>query len=196
MRVTTPEAGGRVHLHGAHITHYQYQARGRRRSSSCAGPAPGESVRPHLARAAVTFEEALHPYVAVGDVRQVAATGLAGRTSLDKTAGLAPTREGFAPIRLTRETDRVYLDARGPCVVDDPVAGRRLVVEPTGSAVTVLWNPWAPKAHALPDLGDDAWPGMLCVETAHTADPPGGTRRRRPAGPQRTAHGEPRLTAA
>ena len=55
-------------------------------------------------------------------------------------------------------------------MVDDPVLGRRLVVEKEGSATTVVWNPWSEKASAMADLGADAWPSMLCVETANTGE--------------------------
>jgi len=44
------------------------------------------------------------------------------------------------------------------------------VVEKAGSATTVVWNPWAAKARALADLGDDEWPRFLCVETANVHD--------------------------
>jgi D-hexose-6-phosphate mutarotase len=42
-----------------------------------------------------------------------------------------------------------------------------LVVEKAGSNATVVWNPWIAKAKAMPDFGDDEWPGMLCIETCN-----------------------------
>jgi glucose-6-phosphate 1-epimerase len=47
---------------------------------------------------------------------------------------------------------------------------RRIIVEKSGSATTVVWNPWIAKSAALPDFGNDEWPGMLCIETANAAD--------------------------
>jgi len=44
------------------------------------------------------------------------------------------------------------------------------VVGKSGSATTVVWNPWVAKAKAMPDFGDDEWTGMLCVETANAMD--------------------------
>ena len=117
-----------------------------------------------------TFEEALHTYLAVGDVRQVSVTGLAGSTYIDKTAGMARKLQGPEPLHLTGETDSVYLSSPAACVVHDPAGGRRLVVEKEGSGSTVVWNPWVAKAQALSDLGDDEWPSMLCIETANAAD--------------------------
>jgi len=43
-------------------------------------------------------------------------------------------------------------------------------VSKTNSADTVVWNPWAAKASAMADLGDDEWPGMLCIEGANVRD--------------------------
>jgi glucose-6-phosphate 1-epimerase len=127
---------------------------------------------------AMTFEEALHTYLAVSDVRQVSIVGLAGTQYLDKTDGMRRKTQGPEPIRITGETDRVYLNMRMTCVVDDAKGGRRLAVKKSGSDVTVVWNPWIAKAQAMPDFGDDEWPRMLCIETCNAADhavtlPPG-----------------------
>jgi glucose-6-phosphate 1-epimerase len=116
------------------------------------------------------FEEALHTYLVVSDVREVTVTGLAGTGYIDKTAGMARKVQGPAPLRLTAETDSVYLGTRATCVLDDPRGGRRIVVEKDGSASTVVWNPWAAKAKALSDLGDEEWLRFICIETANAAD--------------------------
>ena len=125
-----------------------------------------------------TFEAALHTYLAVGDVETVAVSGLEDTVYLDKVDAFARKRHGAGPLRLTGETDRVFLGTRARCVVDDPGLGRRVVVDKTGSATTVVWNPWATKARDIADLGPDDWRHMLCVETANAADdavtlPPG-----------------------
>jgi glucose-6-phosphate 1-epimerase len=124
----------------------------------------------NTAGAPVTVEVALHTYLAVADVRQVAIEGLAGATYLDKTDAMVRKREAPDPVRITGETDRVYLGTRATCLVDDPIAGRRLRIEKEGSATTVVWNPWIARARALSDLGADEWPRMLCIETANAHD--------------------------
>lgn len=116
-----------------------------------------------------TFEEALHTYLSVADVRQVAIEGLDGRTFIDKTVAGARTRQS-GPIHIGRETDRVYLDTPDDVRVNDSVQRRQLLVSKTGSQTTVVWNPWIDKAKALSDFGDDEWPTMLCIETANAAD--------------------------
>jgi glucose-6-phosphate 1-epimerase len=226
-----------------------------------------------------TFEEALHTYLAVSDVRQVKIDGLDGVTFIDKTAAQARLVQS-GPIRIERETDRVYLGTTGEVTVTDPatpahedgpkpsefemrllasmmldgetirdvitivdrtrfrdprnrvvfdalidlhqsgrlidavllrdelvrrdlldLAGgapqlaailnsvpsaergveyarllsnlhqpRQIAVAKRGSRTTVVWNPWIAKAKAMPDFGDEEWPGMLCIETANAAD--------------------------
>lgn len=119
--------------------------------------------------AAFTFEEALHTYLAVGDVRTVEIEGLGGKTFIDKTAAQQrKTQQGA--IRIESETDRVYLDTPDTVTAFDPAMGRRLSVAKTGSRTTVVWNPWIDKARAMADFGDDEWPRMLCIETANAAD--------------------------
>jgi D-hexose-6-phosphate mutarotase len=117
-----------------------------------------------------TFEEALHSYLAVSDVRQVRIRGLEGVGYVDKTAGMARKPAETGPIAIVGETDRVYPGATGTVTVEDPGWGRRLVVGKRGSATTVVWNPWVAKAKAMPDFGEDEWTGMVCVETANALD--------------------------
>src|SRR5262245_26300527 len=121
-------------------------------------------------RETITVEEALHTYLLVGDARQASITGLGGVTYIDKTDAMKRKVLDADPLRLTETTDRVFLGTRTTCAVMDPVLGRRLLVEKTGSSTTVVWNPWDEKARGMADLGPDAWPSMLCVETANAAD--------------------------
>jgi glucose-6-phosphate 1-epimerase len=114
-----------------------------------------------------TFEEALHTYFAVRDVRAIAIRGLEGVDYLDKVGGTTRRNQGTESIRFTAETDRVYLDTQATCTIDDPGLDRRIVVRKTGSDATVVWNPWVAKAKAMADYGDDEWPGMVCVETCN-----------------------------
>jgi len=116
---------------------------------------------------AVTFEEALHTYLAVSDVRQVAVEGLDGARYLDRLGGPEPVVQEEEAIRFEAETDRIYVETDVAVVVADPGAGRRITVAKSGSSNTVVWNPWADKARGMADFGDDEWPGMVCVETAN-----------------------------
>jgi glucose-6-phosphate 1-epimerase len=116
------------------------------------------------------FEEALHTYLAAGDVRKTSIFGLAGRDYLDKVQGGRRIAQGREPITITGETDRVYLNTRDDIVVDDPAESRRIRVSKDSSNDTVVWNPWIAKAKALADFGDDEWPAMLCIESANVGE--------------------------
>lgn len=117
-----------------------------------------------------TFEEALHTYFAVGDIREASVTGLEGTTYIDKTDGFKRKRQGSEPVCLSKETDQVHVDATATCIIHDAVWKRRIVIEKSGSSSTVVWNPWSEKTKGMPDMPADGWKEMLCVETANAAD--------------------------
>jgi glucose-6-phosphate 1-epimerase len=118
----------------------------------------------------MVFEEALHSYFAVGDARRIGITGLEGAPYLDKVEAFARKRGEAGPIAISAETDRVYPGALGTVTIVDPEWKRRIAVSKSGSATTVVWNPWIEKARAMPDFGDDEWPQMVCVESANAGD--------------------------
>jgi glucose-6-phosphate 1-epimerase len=113
------------------------------------------------------YELALHTYLGVSDVRKVEVSGLEDATYDDKVSGARALRQGREPLRFTGETDRVY-DSSARVTVLDLARKRRLVIDKTCSATTVVWNPWIDKAKRMTDFGDDEWPGMLCIEAANT----------------------------
>ena len=117
-----------------------------------------------------SFEAALHTYLHVGDVRRVSITGLEGTVYIDKAQGGARKSHDDVPITIDRETDRVYLGTESPVQIRDPVLGRTITVDKSGSRSTVLWNPWSGKAAAMPDMDPEAWAEMVCVETANVAE--------------------------
>ena len=130
---------------------------------------------------AFTLSQALHTYFAVSDAREVAVRGLEGLPYIDKVAG-GVRRVQSGPVIVDAETDRIYLDHGGECVIEDPGLGRRIVIRREGSRSTVVWNPWAEKSAAMADMGEGAYRGMLCVEAANAAADvvrvePGGAHR-------------------
>ncbi len=119
--------------------------------------------------------EALHTYFRAGDIDHAQVIGLDGCEYVDKVGPEAHRRQEGA-VRFAGETDRVYRDRAPACVIDDPVLGRRIVVQKSASASTVIWTPWADKAAKLGDLGSGAqgagagWREMLCVESANALE--------------------------
>jgi len=128
----------------------------------------------------LTFENCLHTYFQVGDVTAISISGLKGTKFFDKVAKFAEKSETDDCIRISSETDRIYLDTTGPIEIHDPVLGRRIRVEKEGSASTVVWNPWITKAQQMPDFANDEYTRMVCVESGNVAAneiklPPGET---------------------
>ena len=126
------------------------------------------------------FEEALHTYFAVSDIRKVTVTGLENCGYLDKTDAMQRKVQGLEPIRITSETDRIFEGTRAPCVLEDASHSRRIRVEKGGSATTVIWNPWVAKSAAMTDFGKEEWRRMLCVETANAGANAHHSEARRP----------------
>jgi D-hexose-6-phosphate mutarotase len=115
----------------------------------------------------LSYELALHTYLAIADIKTATVEGLGGVDYIDKTDGMAVKTQGGKPIKIVEETDRVYLNTKGTVTVNDPGRRRKLVVAKENSDATVLWNPWQAKAKAMADFGDNEWPNMVCVETCN-----------------------------
>jgi D-hexose-6-phosphate mutarotase len=58
---------------------------------------------------------------------------------------------------------------------------RKIRIEKSGSASTVIWNPWLAKAQQMPDFGNEEYKQMICVESGNVA------RNRLSLAPGRTA---------
>jgi glucose-6-phosphate 1-epimerase len=118
----------------------------------------------------VKFEEALHTYLAVSDVKGISVDGLGGKEFVDRTDGEKRKKSDAAPLRFTGEMDRLYYSSDARSSVRDPGMKRMIGLEKSMSNATVIWNPWNQKAGAMADLGADQWQGMVCVETANARE--------------------------
>lgn len=117
-----------------------------------------------------TFEACLHSYFVVGDINAVSITGLKGVDYLDHTENFARKTERAEHIKISQETDRIYLDTTGPVEIHDSNLKRRILIEKSGSHSTVVWNPWVDKAEQMPDFGGDEYQKMVCVESGNVAE--------------------------
>jgi D-hexose-6-phosphate mutarotase len=112
------------------------------------------------------FENCLHTYFAVGDIRDVSIAGLKGAHYLDKTDNGARKLESADAIRITAETNRVYPDNPGAVEIHDKKFQRTIRVEKFNSHSTVVWNPWT--TQKMPDDFDPAeHQHMVCVESGN-----------------------------
>jgi len=119
---------------------------------------------------AFTFEEALHTYLSLADVRQTTIRGLQGTQYLDKNLGMTRQTQSDDLLRLTGPIDRVYLDTQTFCQVHDQAAGREIWVLKDNSYSTVVWNPWSDKISTMADLDPQEWPRFVCVETCNVKE--------------------------
>jgi D-hexose-6-phosphate mutarotase len=115
----------------------------------------------------LTVEECLHSYFTIGDIGETAITGLKGVKYLDKVGAPAERLETNDAIKVTSEVDRVYQDTTAAVEIRDAKLRRVVRVEKSGSASTVVWNPWIAKSKAMADFGDEEYLGMLCVESGN-----------------------------
>jgi D-hexose-6-phosphate mutarotase len=116
------------------------------------------------------FEDLLHTYFAVADIAHVSIRGLNGAHYIDKTDNFARKLEAGDEIRISSQVDRVFLDTPATVVIHDAKLRRRISVEKTGSASTVVWNPWTDWAKATADFGDEEYKQMLCVESGNVGE--------------------------
>lgn len=117
----------------------------------------------------VTVAEALHTYLAVGDVGQISISGLDGVRYLDNLDGNREKQQQ-GDVRFASGKDNAYLDTTADLTLTDPVLKRRIHVVKSGSKSTVTWNPGTAGVRAIPDLGDDEWPYFACVEACNVLD--------------------------
>jgi glucose-6-phosphate 1-epimerase len=114
------------------------------------------------------IENCLHTYFHVGDIGAVSIDGLRGAHYLDNAAGgngeLKTQTE--SPLRIAKETNRLYLDTTSAVEIRDENLGRVIRVEKSSSHSTVVWNPWTTQK-----LSDDFDPAehkhMVCVESGN-----------------------------
>ncbi len=109
------------------------------------------------------FTAALHTYLEVGDIAAASVAGLHGVRYLDAVTGTGSVA-GEDALRFDRETDRIYYEVPRPLTLRAP--GAELEVAMAGFRDTVVWNPWAERCAALPDMPDDGYRRMLCIEAA------------------------------
>jgi len=122
-----------------------------------------ELTMENTGRKDLKFEEALHTYFKVGDVRLARVRGLDGSAYLDNRDENREKQQQ-SELALTQQTDNAYRDATGAVEIVDPVLGRALRTEKKNSNSTIVWNPWSDGAAGMTDFGADEWQTMLCVE--------------------------------
>jgi glucose-6-phosphate 1-epimerase len=115
------------------------------------------------------FRAALHTYIRLADIHVVRLEGLHAARYRDRTNHDREAAECSEALMISGEVDRIYVDAPRQLVLREP--GRSLSLHAGGFPDIVVWNPWKDKCRLLPDMPNDAYKHMLCVEAAAVARP-------------------------
>ena len=109
---------------------------------------------------------ALHSYFNISSISDIMIKGLENCPYIDKLEqGRRKMQDGSVTFK--SETDRIYLDTKDDCIIEDGGMHRRINISKSGSRTTVVWNPWIDKARKMQDFGDGEYKRMVCVETAN-----------------------------
>jgi len=100
----------------------------------------------------LSFTGALHSYFRVGDIEIAWLGGLAER------------------LQVRGEHDRVYASSSQPLLLQGGASPLR-IEQSAEWAHTVVWNPGPALSVSMPDLPDDGYRHMLCIEAAQVFDP-------------------------
>ncbi|HEY5805297.1 MAG TPA: D-hexose-6-phosphate mutarotase [Lysobacter sp.] len=119
--------------------------------------------------ASFSFTTALHTYLRVNDLAATSLLGLEAAAFEDSARnGLATEAEGAA-LRFEGEVDRIYPDCAKELLLVDGEGETR--ISAAGFRDTVVWNPGAPLAAKMPDLGADGHRYFVCVESGTIVAP-------------------------
>lgn len=115
---------------------------------------------------AFSFTFALRNYFSVSDISEVRVEGLETLDYFDNLFQRERCTEQADAITFDGEVDRVYLSTPTKIAIIDHEKKRTYVLRKEAMPDAVMWNPWDKKAKALPDMGDDDYKYMLCVDSA------------------------------
>ena len=113
-----------------------------------------------------TVEAATHTYLSVHDVTASVISGLAGASYSDNLARSPQEalRVQDGDVTISGPVDRIY-DSAEPITVTDPGRQRTIGIDKRNAPSTIVWNPWSTYSAPLPDMADDEFPAMVCVES-------------------------------
>lgn len=118
----------------------------------------------NLGSKAFTFTGALHTYLRVVEVEDIALAGLYGLQYRDAADGDKIKKDNSPELIIEAQTDRVYHDASRPLLLQ--AGNLSLGIHQEGFPDVVVWNPWVEACARMPDMAPTGFRRMLCVEAA------------------------------
>ena len=113
-----------------------------------------------------TVEAAAHTYLSVHDVTASVINGLDAAAYSDNLARnpQESRRVQEGDVKISGPVDRIY-DSAAPIAVVDPGHRRTIRIDKRNAPSTIVWNPWSTYSAPLPDMANDEFPTMVCVES-------------------------------
>lgn len=123
-------------------------------------------------RKTIHFSQALHSYFPTQNISETSILGLSDCAYLDAIDGWKKKHQ-TGPVTFCGETDRVYFGKIESLEIKQDNGhnpeSQSALIESSGSASSVIWNPWKEKATRLSQFSPESYQSMLCVETANAA---------------------------
>ena len=117
-----------------------------------------------------TYSDALHTYFAVSDIANVRVHGFKKCRYYDGLENGKVKTQTEDLLLVNREESRRYFEFTNDCIIEDLGYSRKIRVKKDGSQVTLVWNPWVENAKKIPDMQDDGYQTMICIEAVNAND--------------------------
>ncbi len=113
-----------------------------------------------------TYRGALHTYLNISAPQSVVISGL----SKQFTNSLKNKRRetGDTTLVIDKAIDAVYKKSNGDILIKDKLFQHTLTMTNKGNDSEVLWTPWIEGAATFPDMPDNGYQTMFCIESAIT----------------------------
>lgn len=124
-----------------------------------------------------TISQGIHTYFKVDNIANISIDGFQKLKYFDKVGGANDIKkQKDEPIVVNQEIDAVFLNAKGPFTVSDPIAKRTITITNKGSNSAVVWNPWKERSKKLSEYTPHSYKTMICVETCNALDDARGVK--------------------
>lgn len=125
-----------------------------------------ELITTNLDEKPFEITQALHSYFNISDITNVAVQGLDKKPYFDALTSKHLHQEG--DVIFDKEVDRVYQNVSDEILLLDNF--RTIRIKNEGSSSAVVWNPWIEKCARMSAMSEDAYLGMLCIESANAME--------------------------
>lgn len=117
-----------------------------------------------------SFEEALHTYLACGDVETATVHGLEGVAHTEQAAAPESRWDANRPLQFRAETDRIFQGTPDSIELRAPALSRTIALSSRDARSAIVWNPWPAKTAKLSQMAADDWKSFCCIETANVRE--------------------------